>query len=278
MKTAVAFLAFFVALLPHIASADTFGVGTANEFTMDFVNITGGAVADDTNYGAVSYGYRMGVHEASEVMIASYNSLSGGPTITIDTRGSNRPATSVSWNEAARFVNWLNTSRGHPPAYKFLTTGGSDGITLWAVGDDGYDPDNRFRNSNAFYFLPSEDEWYRAAYFSPSESTYFDYATGSDSAPIPVFGGTAAGTAVYGGLSGYANVTDAGGLSPFGTMAQNGNVWEWAEDDFHPLPGFKVSPLCEQHHTTARARAPRRRPAREPPAAHGSGPRAAPAA
>lgn len=25
----------------------------------------------------------------------------------------------VTWNEAARFVNWLNTSSGYHPAYKF---------------------------------------------------------------------------------------------------------------------------------------------------------------
>ena len=56
----------------------------------------------------------MGVNEVSEQMIADYNIYSAGPTITKDTRGANKPATGVSWNEAARFVNWLNTSQGLP--------------------------------------------------------------------------------------------------------------------------------------------------------------------
>ena len=54
----------------------------------------------------------------SEDMINKANTL-GSLGITLVARGANKPATSVSWNEAARFVNWLNTSRGHPPAYKF---------------------------------------------------------------------------------------------------------------------------------------------------------------
>ena len=51
-------------------------------------------------------------------MIDKANTL-GGLGITKDTRGANQPATSVSWNEAARFVNWLDTSQGFTPAYKF---------------------------------------------------------------------------------------------------------------------------------------------------------------
>jgi formylglycine-generating enzyme required for sulfatase activity len=41
--------------------------------------------------------------------------------------GANRPATGVSWNEAARYVNWLNTSNGLAPAYKFATQPGEVG-------------------------------------------------------------------------------------------------------------------------------------------------------
>jgi sulfatase modifying factor 1 len=42
-----------------------------------------------------------------------------GLEITKDTRGPNKPATNISWKEAARFVNWLNTSTGGFAAYKF---------------------------------------------------------------------------------------------------------------------------------------------------------------
>ncbi|NNC90446.1 MAG: SUMF1/EgtB/PvdO family nonheme iron enzyme, partial [Akkermansiaceae bacterium] len=167
--------------VPSLATADTFGSG-ANEFTMDFTAIASGATPDTTGYGTVAEEFRMGRNEVSERMIAAYNALSGGPSITLDTRGPDKPATNLSWNEAARFVNWLNTSTGKSAAYKFTTGGANDNIALWTAGDAGYDPANPFRNSDAFYFLPSEDEWYRAAYYDPDAALYYDYPTGSDTA------------------------------------------------------------------------------------------------
>jgi formylglycine-generating enzyme required for sulfatase activity len=131
-------------------------------------------------------------------------------------------------------VNWLNTSNGFSAAYKFTTSGFNDNIALWTISDSGYDAANPFRNANAHYYLPSEDEWYKAAYYDPNKSGgagYWDYATGSDTAPTAVANGTTSGTAVYGQSSatGPADITSAGGLSAYGTMGQNGNVWEWGE-------------------------------------------------
>lgn len=40
---------------------------------------------------------------------------------------------------------------------------------------------------------------------------------------------TASGTAVYNPQSNPADVSLSGGLSPYGTMGQNGNAWEWSE-------------------------------------------------
>jgi hypothetical protein len=148
------------------------------------------------------------------------------------------PATGVSWNEAARFVNWLNTSTGNKPAYQFAVQPGEVGydpnsdIEPWSVGDAGYNPANWFRNSQARYVLPSYNEWYKAAFYDPSTGTYFDYPTGSNAAPMPVAGGTTAGSAVYNRQQGPADITNAGGLSPYGTMAQGGNVYEWEETTF----------------------------------------------
>ena len=62
---------------------------------------------------------------------------------------------------------------------------------------------------------------------------YWDYATGSNSIPTAVASGTTAGTAVYNGAAGSpAAVNNDGGLSAYGTMGQNGNVWEWAESAY----------------------------------------------
>jgi hypothetical protein len=131
------------------------------------------------------------------------------------------------------YVNWLNTNSGSRPAYKFnITGGGFISMHLWAPTDPGYDTANLFRNSQAKYFLPSLDEWYKAAYYDPINGIYYDYPTGSDTIPTGVTSGTLPGTAVIGlslGNNGPADVNQAGGLSPYGTMAQGGNVAEILE-------------------------------------------------
>ncbi len=106
-------------------------------------------------------------------------------------------------------------------------------IELWVDGDAGFDAANRFRNSQARYFLPSVHEWYKAAYYDPATGGYWDYPTGSDSdtPPAAVAGGTDPNTAVYEQdyEQGPADITQAGGLSPYGVMGLGGNVFEWEE-------------------------------------------------
>lgn len=216
---------------------DVFLNGTPHEFKVDFVEIgNAGNKADVSGYGTVNYNYRIGTYEVSEHMIHAYNEGNSGTSldISMDSRTQNSPATNITWNEAARFVNWLNTISGYPKAYKFTTGGVNDNISLWEAGDDGFNVTNRFRNSKAHYFLPSEDEWNKAAYYDPESGTYFDYATGSNTIPTTVAGGTMAGTAVYAGqYGGAAHIKNAGGRSPYGTMAQSGNVWEWGESAYN---------------------------------------------
>ena len=219
------------------AAVVSFGSG-ANAFNMEFVTIGNPGNAADTtgapnSAGAVGYTYGIGKFEVSEDMIEKYNALNPGLQISKDTRGSNKPATSVTWNEAARFVHWLNTSTGNQAAYKFTTSGVNDNIALWQDGDAGYDVNNKYRNSLAKYFLPSYNEWYKAAYYDPSNSTYYNFATGSDTAPTSVASGT--GTGVNGNNEAVyedrppADVNLAGGFSPYGVMGLGGNVREWQE-------------------------------------------------
>ncbi len=228
------------------ARADTFGSGE-NTFEIEFVTIGDpGNPADESPNpaGAVDYEYRIGKYEIPEDAVRKVNTASaaaGEPLgITLDDRGPDKPATSVSWFEAAKFVNWLNTTKGVSPAYKFDDQGE---FQLWEETDPGFDEDNLFRNARAFYFLPSIDEWHKAAYYDPINDRYFDYPTGSDDVPDGIdFPGDTEFDAVFfdgAGNPGPSNtnsapndITDVGLLSPFGTAGQGGNVAEWEETTF----------------------------------------------
>src|SRR5262245_16783954 len=97
---------------------------------MEFVPIGNSGNAADTTgspnpAGSVAYEYLVGKFEVSEGMITKYNANFGTANslvITTSSRGTDKPATFVRWNEAARFVNWLNTSTGGFAAYKFTSS------------------------------------------------------------------------------------------------------------------------------------------------------------
>lgn len=221
----------------------TFGSGT-NQFQIEFVTIGNpGNAADTTGWpnpaGAVNYTYHIAKYEIHLDIINKYNNQRGSSpgisTYNLNSFGGNgllRPGTGFTWNEAARFVNWLNTSQGYQAAYNFTTSGYNDNITLWGAGQ--YTGSNQFRHKDAVYVIPSIDEWYKAAYYDPNKAGgggYWDYATGADTLPTETRGGTSG--AVYGNnAAGPADVTNAGGLSPYGTMGQGGNVLEWNETAF----------------------------------------------
>ena len=218
------------------AGVITFGSGP-NQFDMTFVEIGSPNNADDTTgnpnpAGRVEYTYQMGKYEVSEDMITKFNA-SQSLTITKDTRGDDKPATSVTWNEAARFVNWLNTSQGFQAAYNFTTGGVNDNIDLWSSADAWQlGGENLYRHKDAQYWLPSMDEWYKAAYYDPNTNTYFDFPNGSDTAPTAVSSGTTGAVYAQTAGQGPADITMAGGLSPFGIMGLGGNVYEWEETSF----------------------------------------------
>ena len=174
----------FVILLLSAAfvSADTFGTG-ANQFTLDFVSISGasnptsGIPSQDPAFTfiGVNYNYRIGTYEITNdqwnKFTAAYGTVTGSPLNAYDnnstTTGLN-PINNVSWYEAAQFANYLNTSTRHQAVYKFTGTihTGDYTLAVWDVTDAGYDASNPYRNKNAFYFLPTENEWVKAAYWN----------------------------------------------------------------------------------------------------------------
>ncbi len=244
--TTLAALGLALGITSGNAQADSFGSG-GNAFTIDFVTVGNAGNGNDaafddiapdfsSPYGRVDYTYRMGVYEISQDMITK--ATAGGlANVTAGAHTGAEPAANMSWYEAAAFVNWLNQEYfddGAFEAYDLTWDGSSwsmavwDPVQAWQVGGE-----NLYRHKDAYYFLPSEDEWYKAAYHKNDGVTanYWDYATGSNAIPTAVAGGTAAETAVFGQLfnNGPADITNAGGLSSYLTMGQSGNVFEWNE-------------------------------------------------
>jgi formylglycine-generating enzyme len=219
--------ACILACLTTISSAqtitETFGSG-ANAFSIDFVQIGNPGNTADLSVtsnlspyppGSVAYTYNLGKYEVSSGMINKANT-SGVLNITLSDWGPNKPALGISWYEAAKFVNYLNTSTGNTAAYKFNS---SNTFQVWSPGELGFDSNNPYRNSLSKFFLPNRDEWYKGAYGSPS-GTYSDYPS---STTIVVERAS---------WQGPADIDLAGGLSAYGTMAQGGNAYEWTESAF----------------------------------------------
>lgn len=219
------------AILPaSTVKADVFGSG-GNQFSIEFTTIGNAGNASDptTGYGSVDYNYRIGTYTVSQNQVNAALA-SGLQNVTAGPWSGNQPATSMNWFEAATFVNWLNTSKGYHAAYNISWNGSEGSFSPWNSWDSGYNSLNESRNSLAYYFLPNENEWYKAAYGKNDGTGYYLYPTGSDTPPVAVGSGTAAGTAVFSqSTPNPSSVFEAGGLSSYGTMGQGGNVGQLLE-------------------------------------------------
>jgi formylglycine-generating enzyme required for sulfatase activity len=170
--------------------------------------------------------------------------------------GSRRPVTYVSWWDAARFANWM--SNGQPTGAATSSTTENGAYDLGGWGSPWTAPARNAVNPNTgsapTYFVPTTDEWYKAAYYSPDkhgvgDAGYWRYATQSDSEPGNQIG-SSANQANYRSATGYATtpfaertgtqnyLTDvasfSGSPSWYGTFDQSGNVGEWTDLDGVP--------------------------------------------
>jgi len=258
----------------------------ASFLKIDFVAVTdANNPADFTGHGGVAQNFKMGKNDikASEYCqflnavasksdpYALYNDkMTSNPNVASITRKTEAdgsftyfvksnadqlPIAYVSWFSAARFCNWMHN--GQPIGDEDVTTTETGAYTLnGAMRDEPGSAtveksDYCKLNDDAKFFLPTEDQWYKAAYYKRKRnSDYWDYPTKSDTAPTNQCKG-------YGNEANYfiASSSDdsktfpwywnyqysnggktpfltnvgsfTGSAGPYGTFDMGGNLFQW---------------------------------------------------
>jgi len=146
------------------------------------------------------------------------------------------PMSGISWRDAALFCNWLH----HEKSRDWLTIqGGAYDASTFTFNPDGTFNDQLTHSPGAKYWIPTLDEWFKAAHydphkFGPGQEGWWEYPTSSDVEPIaglPGVGQTTAGLALpgfaeaYVPLGAYVDVQ-----SPWGLWDLSGGAREWLED------------------------------------------------
>jgi formylglycine-generating enzyme required for sulfatase activity len=160
----------------------------------------------------------------------------------------NRPVTYVTWFDAARFANWM--ANGQPTGGKDGSTTENGGYDMSGTNASGTPPARNAINPNTGaaprFFLPTENQWYKAAYYGPALRSnaggYYRFATQSNDTPGNAIG-SGANLANYILSTGQMTVTQqpiieatqnyltnvgamSGSGSSYGTFDQSGGVWE----------------------------------------------------
>lgn len=150
-----------------------------------------------------------------------------------------KPVVFVNSGDAMRFANGLHN--GQPTGAQDASTTEDGAYTL-----NGATTNSALaavtRNPGARWWLPNDDEWYKAAYHKNDGVTgnYWDYPTRTDSVPNNNLPAADTGNSANFNNSGNTTtgdlaypLTNAGAYalsdSPYGTFDQGGNVWEWTE-------------------------------------------------
>jgi formylglycine-generating enzyme len=188
----------YAEFLNAVAATDTFGLYNTNMDSSSF-----GGIARSGSSGDFSYSAKAGREQM--------------------------PVNFVSFYDSLRFANWLHNGQLTGAQDATTTEDGAYTITAQGISDNSIT-----RNAGATIFLPSEDEWYKAAYHNAlglQATDYFDYPAGFDAQTSCTAPGATANTANCGQAVG--DLTDVGSYtgsaSPYGTFDQGGNVFEWNE-------------------------------------------------
>jgi formylglycine-generating enzyme required for sulfatase activity len=266
-----AFLAALAAALlaASVASADVFNM-QGGQTSLTFVTVgNAGNAPDTTGLGSVGYTYSIGKYDVTAAQYTAflnavattsdpdglYNanmatgyaacgiSQAGGPgSYTYSAANGNFPVNYINWGDAARFCNWLQNGQPTGPEGNGTTETGAYTLN-WATSDAALAA--VIRNPNAVYCLPTENEWYKAAYYDPTLNSgaggYWAYPTKSNTAPSAVAPATPGGTVLSSNSANYdfvasTNLTAVGTYvnspGPYGTFDQGGLLFQWTDTPF----------------------------------------------
>lgn len=258
-----------IRLVAACAAAVLTVVGSAQAVTIATVPVGYAGNSPDpasgTRYGAVPYNYSIGIYDVTNAQYVEFlnakasaadpfglwnpnmdpssfegaisRSGSGPYGYAVKPGFANKPVIYVSWYDAVRFVNWLQNGQGSGDTESgtyLIANGGTNSGTVIVPNTATR---TNWANSNSFHWvLPSDNEWYKAAYFNAPAGTYYFYPFQTNSEPTILAppGDSNSGNFLnvaynYDGSGSY--LTDVGAypnsISPFGSFDMGGDVFQW---------------------------------------------------